>query len=340
MVAHRITIGKPLSMIVQVIDTAREDTQPARILWRSPDEIGRLAEAFDNYIQSDWSYKRDLVAANTLLEDRVALRTRELSDALKDANRAREAVAQIAQEDSLTKLLNRRAFVERLGETLARKRRRDDVLAMMLIDLDRFKNVNDSLGHGVGDSLLRATADRLHIVIGNAGTVARLGGDEFAISFHRISTIDDVSKIAQDVIAELNQPLTIDGKVIHPGASMGIACYPKDGNTQDSLMANADIALYRAKDSGRGRFCFFDAGMRACLNRTNQIATALHLALENGELKVAYQPKVDLQTNRLVGFEALLRWQHETLGQVPPEEFLSVAEDRGLILNIGHRVID
>ena len=151
----------------------------------------------------------------------MALRTRELSDALKDANRAREAVAQIAQEDSLTKLLNRRAFVERLGETLARKRRRDDMLAMMLIDLDRFKNVNDSLGHGVGDSLLRATADRLRVVIGSAGTVARLGGDEFAISFHRMSSIDDVAKIAERVIVELNQPLTIDGNVIHPGARHG-----------------------------------------------------------------------------------------------------------------------
>ncbi|MDH3661433.1 MAG: EAL domain-containing protein [Alphaproteobacteria bacterium] len=295
---------------------------------------------FDNYVQSEWSYKRDLVMSNTLLEERVAIRTRELSDALEDAHRAHDAAAKVALEDGLTGLLNRRAFVDRLCEALTKHRRREDTLAVMFVDLDRFKNVNDSFGHGIGDSLLCAIAGRLRLFIGNEGTVARLGGDEFAIFFEKVLTIDDVAETARHIVTDLNQPLIIEGKAIHPGASMGIAFYPDDGETHEALIANADMALYHAKDRGRGRFCFFDADMRASVDRADQIATALRQALEREELQVVYQPKVDLESDRLIGFEALVRWQHETLGQVYPDEFLSVAEDRGLILNIGRTVVD
>jgi|GEM_PF-3381032 len=340
LIAHRFTIGKPLAKIIQAIDAARDDQRPARIVCQSRDEIGRLAEAFDNYVQSEWSYKRDLVEANTFLEERVALRTRELSKALEDAQHAQQAVARAAREDGLTRLLNRRAFIDRLSETLATQRREGDRLVVMLLDLDRFKNVNDSHGHGVGDNLLCALADRLDRFVGNKGTVARLGGDEFAIFVDRLSTAEEITGMAQQIISILNKPLKINSKAIHPGASMGIAFYPKDGETHEALIANADIALYRAKDSGRGRFCFFDAEMRAGVDRADRIATALRGALERRELRVAYQPKIDLESNRLIGFEALLRWRHDTLGQVSPEEFLAVAEDRGLVLGIGRAVVD
>ncbi len=339
-IAYHYTIGKPLTAIVKVIDTARDDRRPICIPSGSEDEIGRLAKTFDRYVQREWTYKRDLVEANTLLEERVAQRTHELSEALEDAKRARDAAAQIAQEDGLTGLLNRRAFADDLSETLTRQRRRDDRLAVMLIDLDRFKTVNDTHGHGVGDRLLCAVADRLQRLLGGKGTVARLGGDEFAVFIKGVANLEAITEIARDIIALLNRSLAINEKTLHPGASMGIAVYPRDGDSHEALIANADIALYRAKDAGRGRFCFFDADMRAHVDRSDRIATALRGALEKNELQLAYQPKIDLLSHRLIGFEALLRWRHDALGQVPPEEFLAVAEDRGMILSIGRLVID
>lgn len=339
-IAHHYTIGKPLSAIVQAIDTVRDDRRPVHIAHGSEDEIGRLAKAFDRYVQREWSYKRDLVEANTLLEERVAQRTHELSDALEDAKRARDAAAQVALEDGLSGLLNRRAFADDLSETLSRRRRADDRVAVMLIDLDRFKNVNDSHGHGVGDRLLCSVADRLRRLLAGKATVARLGGDEFAVFMDGVASPEAVTEAARGIIALLNKPLTINEKTLHPGASMGIAVYPRDGGTHEALIANADIALYRAKDTGRGRFCFFDTDMRAHVDRADRIATALRGALEKKELQLAYQPKIDLLSHRLIGFEALLRWRHDALGEVPPEEFLAVAEDRGMILSIGQTVVD
>ncbi len=340
LVAYRHTIGDPLSTIVQTIRTTREAEIPAQIPWNSPDEIGQLAHAFNKHIEDEWSYKQELVLANAHLEERIEMRTRELSEALERANEANAIAARMAMEDSLTGLPNRRAFTGWLDNIIAATKRRDELVAVMLIDLDRFKNINDTLGHSVGDQLLQKVADRLRRSVGATGNVARLGGDEFAVSINKVTRVEEIAAHASRIVADLDRSVTINGTVIHPGASVGISCYPADGNTNGALMANADIALYRAKENGRGRFCFFDVDMRTAVDQADRIEKDLRHALDAGDLQLFYQPKVELLTGRRTGFEALLRWRHPTLGYIPPDEFLPVAEDRGLILKVGRTVIE
>ena len=340
LVAYRHTIGEPLATIVRTIRTIQETAHPARISWESPDEIGELASAFNKHLEDEWSYKQELVLANANLEDKIEARTRELSNALGRANEASAAAARIAMQDALTGLPNRRAFIEGLDEMIAESRRGNELLAVMLIDLDRFKNINDTLGHSVGDQLLQHVSKRLQMSVGTAGTVARLGGDEFAVYINNVTRMEEIAACAGRIVTEMEHPVVIEGAAVHPGTSIGISCHPADGRTNEALMANADIALYRAKENGRGRFCFFDADMRTAIDRVDRLETDLRRALDGEELRLFYQPKVELSTGRRVGFEALLRWPHPVLGYIPPDEFLPVAEDRGLILKIGRAVID
>ncbi|MDH3772319.1 MAG: diguanylate cyclase, partial [Nitrospirota bacterium] len=287
-IAYRYTIGEPLAAMVRAIRTARQTERPLRIAWTSPDEIGQLASALNEHVEREWSYKRELVAVNASLEERIMVRTQELSEALTQANEASAAIARLAMEDSLTGLPNRREFASRLAGAITVARRRDDVLAVMLIDLDRFKNINDALGHSAGDHLLKQMAERLQTAVGTAGTVARLGGDEFAVlALGSISTAE-IASTARRIVAALDDPVTVDGTDVHAGGSIGISLYPTDGDTDETLMANADIALYRAKDGGRGRFCFFSTEMRAAMVQADRIETDLRHALDLDQLELFY----------------------------------------------------
>ena len=210
----------------------------------------------------------------------------------------------------------------------------------MFLDLDNFKRVNDSLGHGAGDALLCDAADRLVSVVREGDTVSRQGGDEFLVILGGIENEEDATAAAVKILAQLALPFHIGGLDMSATASLGIAMFPKDGFDVDTLLKNSDMAMYRAKDSGRNTFQFFDAEMNSSVIEDLHLATGIRQALANDEFRVFYQPQFELKTGRIVGAEALLRWKHPTLGNIPPGKFIPVAERSGLINEIGTWVLN
>ena len=246
-----------------------------------------------------------------------------------------QQVAHIAVHDALTGLPNRLLFRDRLNSELANARRRSGHFAVLACDLDRFKAVNDSLGHPAGDALLRTISDRLRSIVRDGDTVARLGGDEFAIILAQSDDPKTASLVAQSVIEAVGQPIDLDGNVASVGASIGIALGPRDGDDADTLFKNADIALYRAKAAGRNTYSFYEPGMDAAVAARNQLERDLRDAIRQGGFVLHYQPIVNLASGEVGGFEALLRWQHPTRGMISPAEFIPVAEETGTIVAIG-----
>lgn len=254
----------------------------------------------------------------------------------------------LAFHDSLTELANRALFADRLQVALTRSRPRSPVIeagmelrttpAVLVIDLDYFKLINDSLGHASGDLVLRAVAQRLQAVVRPSDTVARLGGDEFAVLCDGISA-EQVARVAQRVVDVLAAPIAFDGMEAFVGASIGIAIAPIGSTDGDGLIRDADIAMYRAKGDGRGRFVVFEEAMRTVVQVHHATSTALHRALERKEFRLVYQPAVDLRSGRICGLEALLRWEEPTRGLLSPEAFLESAEESGLIVPIGSWVL-
>lgn len=249
---------------------------------------------------------------------------------------AEERLQHDALHDPLTGLANRVLFLDRLEHSLDRYRRnRDRVCAVLFLDLDRFKVVNDSLGTNIGDRLLLEVAGRLESCVRQVDTVARLGGDEFIILLDDIGGIGDATRVADRILASLKKPLYLDGQEVFTTCSIGIALSGKDDVAADDLMRNADIAMYRAKALGKSRFEVFDPTMRARAHALLRLETDLRRAVERSEFVLAYQPIVALESGRITGFEALLRWSHPKRGQLLPKEFLATAEETGLIVPIG-----
>jgi diguanylate cyclase (GGDEF)-like protein/PAS domain S-box-containing protein len=245
----------------------------------------------------------------------------------------------LANYDTLTGLPNRAQLAVQLERILTEADRHQRLAAVMFLDLDNFKVVNDSLGHEAGDTLLKAVADCLRESVRPGDTVARLGGDEFVVTLANVGHLDDIARVADKILESLGRPLTIAGRELVVTSSIGISVYPLDHKNSEGLIKNADIAMYHAKERGRNNYQFFTAELDTRVKRRMALESSLRGALARGELALAFQPQVELVSGRVIGVEALARWQHPEWGAVSPAEFIPVAEETGLILSLGEWVL-
>ena len=268
-----------------------------------------------------------------------ALRVIGVAMDMTDRKLAEQRVAHMAHHDALTGLPNRVLLRDRIQQAIAQAHRNAAQLAVLFIDLDRFKTINDSLGHQLGDRLLQSVASRILVCVREGDTVARVGGDEFVIVIPVIDSATDASSVASKILEVLSHPFHLHGNDLHVAASIGISLYPADGSDAETLMRNADTAMYYAKDSGRGNFQFFTQHMNVAAQQRLSLDNALRRALENREFELHYQPLFDLKDRSITGFEALLRWNPPGGEMVMPAEFISAAEESGLIVPLGEWVL-
>ena len=258
---------------------------------------------------------------------------------ISERKRFEQKLSEMASFDTLTGLPNRNLLNDRLVQSLAHARRSDGLMAVGFVDLDRFKIINDTLGHDAGDELLKEIARRLANCLRSSDTVARQGGDEFVVVLNDLLRPEDATIVAQKLLDALSPPMTLNGREIVPGASIGFALYPQDGDNLQALLMSADKAMYAAKQAGRGQFRFFDPELNRAANDWLEVGAELHHALERGEFELHYQPKVNLRSGAITGVEALLRWRSPDMGLVPPNKFIPILEETGLILEVGEWVI-
>jgi len=286
----------------------------------------------ENPLRPAWIHRRIVRAG-----DGLAVTLRDISD-----SKAQEAaLAQMANSDAVTHLPNRHWLMRYLPDAVRRARAAQARLALLFIDLDDFKNINDTLGHATGDELLRQVALRLRTVVRPHDSVVRLGGDEFTIVLEHVGTDDDVAQIADRVLAALGEPFTLGarGGYSVPG-TIGISIFPRDGEDDQTLLKHADVAMYAAKAAGKGHYLFYAPHLSATLVARMNREQLLRQAIADGEFMLYFQPRVDTRSGAMRAMEALLRWRHPERGVVGPQEFIALAEDTGLIVPLGRQVID
>ena len=302
------------SLVLSMKKVTREKNYRYRVHKTSDDEFGSLFDGF-----------------NSMLSE-LEIRDKELRE-----NESR--LDYLAYHDPLTKLANRHLFHDRLEHSMTRAKRMKSRVAILFIDLDRFKHINDSFGHDAGDRVLCAVAERLQEQVRAADTLARLGGDEFVIVLEQLKKTEDLSRFVQRVLRDLVEPIVIAEQKLHVTASIGISLYPENGEDVDSLISAADIAMYQAKENGSNTYRFYSAEMNTHSRESLLLENQLRGALLNNQLVLHYQPQFELKTGRLLGFEALIRWNNPDLGFVSPVDFIPLAEESGLIVSIGEWVL-
>ncbi len=259
---------------------------------------------------------------------------------ISDRKASEERIFHLAHHDTLTGLLNRFSLNERLQQAVAQAKRNNEKLAVMFIDMDRFKVINDTLGHHVGDALLVEVAERLRASVRDSDIVARLGGDEFVVVLTSVDTGSLITTIAQKIVHNLATPYQVLDHELRTSPSVGIASFPEDGNQASVLMKYADAAMYHVKAQGRNNFQFFSAEMSAAAHEGMELERDLRLALDKGELTLHYQPKIEAEDGRVSGIEALIRWNHPARGLVSPNLFIPIAEQIGMVSMLGDWVLD
>src|SRR6202451_840384 len=328
-------IGKPLAEVFRIIDGGTGQTA------RDPMEMAVEQNATVGLTVNCVLIRRD--GYESAIEDSAAPihdRSGRVTGAVivfHDVSAARAMSIQMthtAHHDVVTSLPNRLLLNDRITQSISMALRQSRPFAVLFLDLDHFKNINDSLGHAGGDELLRSVSTRLLAGVRGSDTVSRQGGDEFAILLPEITHAEDAATCAAKILVALNAPYVIGVRTVHVGASIGISLYPRDGEDSETLLKNADMAMYHAKERGRGNFQFFAGAMNLKAVERQSVESELRRALENQEFLLYYQPKVNLDTGDITGVEALIRWQQPERGLVPPSEFVPIAEDCGLIVPI------
>lgn len=325
---QEVISGPILNLTTTSMEVSRTQDYSMRAQEVGSDEIGQLTRNFNNMLSTIMTHEQERQVTNAKLKESKS----HLETAIKD-------LQYTANYDALTRLPNRRLCLVKLKEALQRAQSENQNVALIILDLDHFKDINDSLGHGVGDQLLIGVSQRLAKVLGENDVLARIGGDEFVIILEGISEKRKILDTVEEITTIFESHFDLDGCLVHTGVSVGLCRYPEDGETVDMLMKNADTAMFKAKENGRSTFQFYEPEMNAQILRRINLSNDLRNAIERNELKLVYQPKYRTKDQGISGVEALLRWFHTTAGFISPAEFIPIAENTGLINQIGLWVI-